>query len=320
MTDSRLRELRRLVRRGETPDDLVAELRSVATRAARLRLLPPSFAPYGVWDDDAAEEVFGDWYAARLLGRGHLQALLDRARGATGFRRLAERSLRHHLLSVQDRSQARNLFRRTIELLEDPNRFSLVRPASRVQDRWYAVAGQRAAEWRGRDRDLAAAAWSLGDFTVIRYRAAAAKLSPVLDAGELERFVGGLMQRTGAALTPRLIMDALSARFDLGEVVVTELDEAPPAKAPEDVEVDVALRDTARVILTELSARQREVLRRTADVRVADLAAELGCSVGTVINEQRRIGTVVTRLSEDDGERDRLLNIARDLAYEDVDA
>lgn len=314
MTDARVRELRRLVRRGELPEDLYRELRAAASRMARLRQLPPSFSLYGVWNEEAAEEIFGSWYADRLLGRGHLQVMLDRARTAGAFRRLAERSLRHHLLNEQDRSQAHNLYRRVVELLEESGRFTVVRRASRAQDQWHGLSAA-APEWAEPDRELVAAAWALGDFTVIRYRPDAAKLSPVLDGSELERFVRGLMERTGAALTPRLIMDALSARFDLGRVELVAIDEAQPPAIEDRTGRDMALRESARFLVAELSVRQRDVLNASADATVAEMAEALGCSVGTIINEQRRIGLLVARLSEDERERDELLNVARDTAY-----
>jgi hypothetical protein len=318
MTDARLRELRRLLRQGELPEDLHQELRAAAARMTRLRLLPPSFSPYGVWNDEAAEEIFGGWYAERLLGRGHLQALLDRAGTAGAFRRLAERSLRQYLLNAQDRSQAHNLYRRVVELLDESERFIVVRRSAKAHDQWHGLDAA-APEWVGPDRELVAAAWALGDFTVIRYRPDAAKLSPVLDAAELERFVAGLMDRTGAALTPRLIMDALSARFDLGAVELVDIDDVQPPASVDRAGRDLALRESARFVVAELSARQRAVLQASADATVAEMAEALGCSVGTIINEQRRIGLLVARLSEDDAERDELLNMTRDTTYVEAD-
>jgi hypothetical protein len=321
MTDARLRALRRLVRGGETPRDLVDELRDVALRLARLRLLPPSFAPYGHWDDEAAEDAFGAWHAERLLGQGHLRALLDRARTPGGFRRLAERSLRQHLLAAQDRSQAHNLYRRVVGLLEGGDRFVLVRDAARPQDRWYGLALD-VQPWTDAERELAAHAWALGDFAVIRYRAGAAKLSPVLEAAELERFATGLMERLGTALTPALVMRALSVRFDLGAAEFRSLDAPETWPEPEvsAEESELLLRDTARYVLAGLSPRQAAVLRATIEEEpVATMAAQLGCSTGTIVNEQRRIGEVVTRLSADFEERDRLLNIVADLIYSEND-
>jgi hypothetical protein len=318
MTDDvTLRALRRRVRAGETPPDLVVELRGVARRLARARRLPPSFAPYGQWDDEAADEVFASWYADRLVGEGRLLALLDRAPDMPALRRLAERSLRQHLLNAQDRSQARNLFTRLGAMfVSHTTKFRLVQDAARSQDRWYALANADQVQlWAGPERLLIAHAWALGDFTVIRYRAAAAKLAPVLDAAELERFAIGMLERTASALTPALMMRALAARFALGETKFQPLDDAGTTPAPTaPVDANVLLRDTARGLLIELTDRQEEILRRSRD-KVADIAAAVGCSVGTVVNEQRRIGELVTRASGDDTERDALLNLLVDLLY-----
>jgi hypothetical protein len=325
MNDARLRQLRRGVRRGELAEDLLKELRTVVQRLVRLRLLPPSFAPYGRWDEEAAAEIFNAWYTDRLLGRGHLQALLDRANTVGAFHRLCERSLRQHLLNTQDRSQARNLFVRLMVLLNDDPSFVRTRDAARSQDRWYFLAtGDDAPhEFAGEDSVLVAHGWAVGDLTVIRYRAAAQKLSPVLDAAELKRFTAALLEGVGCALTPTLIMGALSARLDLGEVRVEQLEELGPASAPAGIvppDEQLALRETALALLGEMSARQALILRRTAaEETVAQIAAAAGCSTGTVVNEQRRVGQLLSRMSENDVERDQLLNILADLVYSPTD-
>jgi hypothetical protein len=320
MIDARVNRWRSAVRRGELPADLVDLLRDVAMRTARRRLLPPSFAPYGQWDDEAAGEIFAAWYTDRLLGGKQLVALLDRTTSVAGLRALAERSLRQHLLNAADRSQAQNLFRRLMGMLRDGEAFTRVCDAQRPGDRWYALVapvgpGARARLWTGSDRLLVAHGWALGDLTVIRYRAGAAKLSPVLDAEELARFVVGLLSRTETALTPGLVMRVLAARLDLQTPRTDEFDdEIRLASSSRTPDVHVALHDTARTIVADLTTRQRAVLRR-ADDAVASVAADLGCSVGTVVNERRRIGAAVSRLSDGDAERDELLNIAADLLY-----
>src|SRR5205823_1261667 len=152
-----------------------------------------------------------------------------------------------------------NLYWRLVRLLEDDEEFRLFRNAERAQDRWWSV-GADSAEWSGDERALVATAWALGDFTIIRYRADAKKLSPLLDADELKRFVVGLLGRAQAALTPTLLMRALEQRFDLGTVDVKTIDDAAQAVAGTgDVAAEVALRDTARAVVAELTPRQFEV-------------------------------------------------------------
>ena len=174
MTEARLAELRGLVRTGELPSDLVQELRSVVRGLVRRRLLPPSFAPYGQWNEEAIDDLFQGWYTERLLGQGHLQLLLDRARTPGGLRRLAERSLRHHLINTKDRSQAHNLYRRLIAMLTESTRFGRSGcTASTGSLVHIANASADVGPWTGDERLLIAHAWALGDFTVIRYKAAA---------------------------------------------------------------------------------------------------------------------------------------------------
>jgi hypothetical protein len=317
MTDARLNELRQLLRQGQLEADLVDELRSVVARLVRLRLLPPSYAPYGQWDEEAIDEIFASWYEKRLLGLGHLQLLLDRARTVGGLRRLAEHSLRQYLLNQRARSQGQNLYWRVVELLGADKDFELVRDAERPQDRWWKLSSAPAvAEWGGDDRTLVAHAWALGDFTIIRYRADAKKLSPLLDAAQLKRFVAALLRGTASALTPTLIMRALEQRFDLGAVSEEGLPEEIPATAAGgDIASEVVLRDAARAVLAELTPRRAEVLRRSADETVEQMAKALECSVGTIHNEQRRIGSLIDGMTENDEERDALLKIVSDLLY-----
>jgi len=317
VTDRRLQELRRLHREGQLEPDLVEELRSIVGRLVHLRLLPPVYAPYGQWNDEAADEIFSSWYETRLFGRGHLQLLLDRAASVGAFRRLAEQSLRQHLSNERDRSQAQNLYARVVNLLES-DRFELARDAARRQDRWWRLPDSVVGEWAKDDRALLAEAWALGSFSIIRYRADAKKLSPLLDAEELERFVVGLMTRAEAALTATLLMRALEQRFDLGQVVLGELDEhAIEAAERSDAADELGLRETARAVLAQLTARQIEVLRLSddEDQTIESIATALACSVGTVANERTRIAGAITRFSENDEERETLLKIVSDLLY-----
>lgn len=317
-----LRTLRRRVRSGEMPSELVNELRGVALRLARTHRLPPAFAPYGVWNDEGAEEAFAGWYAERLVAEGRLLELLDRSPDLQAFRRLSERSLRQFLINARDRSQAGNLYARLVRLLrETPSAYRLVQDASRPQDRWFGLAGTSSDTlWSQPERTLIAHAWALGDFTVIRYRAGAAKLSPVLDSEALEEFVTGLLTRTDSALTPRLIMTALSARFALGEVEVGSLDAevVPPAAQSSSPPEEVLQRETARYVREALTERQAAILVRSEDT-VADIAVAVGCSAGTVVNEQRRIGILVAEATGDGRERDAVLNEIVDVLYSEDD-
>lgn len=307
------------LRDGVLRAELYEELAGVAQRMVRRRLLPPVYAPYGQWDHEATEEVAQGWITHRLVGAGLLRALLARAPELYIFRAHAERSLRQFLLNERERSQAQNLFARIRSLLDEDPRFRCFIVSQRPQDRWYGLdAWDRPIAFDGDPRKLKAAAWSVGELVVIRYRADARKLSPVLDAAELNRFVLTVLTAVGSLLTPRHLLDALATRVALEDTQILAYEDAGP-EAAEDPRFDerIGLRELAAAALAELTRRQADVLLGTADGRtLEDMAADLDCSRATVLNEQRRAGQALTRLSGDDENREVLLNAVVDLLYE----
>lgn len=319
MTNDEYREIRRRYREATALDPrLAAELRQIASRLVRFGGLPSAYAPYRVWNKEAEEEVFQSWFAGRLVKSGQLQALLDRAATIEAFRRLGERSLRQHVLNERERSQLQNLYSRTAELLAADDDFGVFVDAARPQDRWWGLAAWRdPAQFDGSDNDLFAAAWSLGDFEIIRYRPDAKKLAPVLAATELKRFLAGLFEAAAALLTLTLLARAFEQRFDLGAVQLDSLDDEGPELALAEEPDPLELEQTALTIVAELSRRQAEVLLGTdAEETIDAMAARLECSVGTIVNEQRRIGATVDRHAESDDQRGTLLRKVLDLLHE----
>lgn len=299
---------------------LVAELRRVTSRLVRFRGLPPSYAPYGVWNGEAEEEIFQSWATERLV-RGQLQALLDRAANLDSFRRLAERSLRQHVLNRRERSQAQNLYWRSAELLDSDAEFERFIDAVRPQDVWWGLTAWRdqpRPQFGGDDARLLGETWALGDFELIRYRPDARKLSPLLSTAELKRFLVSLLERVQALLTLSRIMRALERRFDLGEIQLGPL-ETPEAEAAAAVEPEeIVLEETALAVIAEMTARQVEVLVGTdAGETIDDMSERLSCSVGTVVNEQRRVGAIIDRHSETDEQRAVVLRKVLDVLYEE---
>jgi hypothetical protein len=299
---------------------LYAELRSLAERLVRYGSLPSSYAPFGVWNTEAAEEIFQSWATERLLGRGQLQALLDQAANLESFRRLAERSLRQHVLNQRERSQAQNLYSRSKELIDEDGEFHKFIETARPQDAWWGLAAWRddpRSPFAGDDDRLVAELWALGDYELIRYQPDARKLSPLLSTPELKRLLGELFGRVQALLTLSLMMRAVERRFALGDVP-TETLETPEAEAVGTEESDeVVLEETALAVVTELTSRQVDVLLGKEKGETIDQMSErLGCSVGTIINEERRVASVLDRHSEGRDEQANVLRKVLDLLYQ----
>jgi hypothetical protein len=304
---------------GEITQALLDELATVARYLIRNGHLPPSYSPYGRWDDEAAQELLGEWVTEKLLRSGGLAALFDAAMTPKAFRALAERSLHQFVLNRRERSQSQNLYERARALLENEEGFVVVRDAKRRQE---VVWGLRSDPPRpvfgGGERELGALAYSLGEFELIRYRDSAAKLAPLLSSAELIRFTEGIISAAGP-LSLTQLMHALELRFDLAPVETTSLQaDNPPEPDPgRSLEEEVVLRQSALAAITELSSRQsRVLLGRRAEVTIEDLSVELGCSVGTITNEQTTIALVLRRHSNGGGEELELLKIVGDLLYE----
>lgn len=320
MNNDEYRDIRRRYREiAELDPRLASELRQIASRLVRFGGLPSAYAPYRVWNQEAEEEVFQSWYAGRLIKTGQLQALLDRAATIEAFRRLGERSLRQHVLNQRERSQVQNLYSRSAELLAGDDDFAVFVEAARPQDVWWGLATwTNPPQFSGSEDGLYAAAWSLGEFEIIRYRADAKKLAPVLAAAELKRFVAGLLEAVAALLTLSLLARTFEQRFDLGAVQLDSLeaDESPEvaaAEAPDPLE----LEQTTLAIVAELNQRQAEVLLGTdADETQDAMADRLGCAVGTIVNEQRRISSIIDRHAESSDQRGTLLRKVLDLLHE----
>jgi hypothetical protein len=317
-TDIYRRARRECLATGDVDPTLLKLLVRAVAALVHARGLPPMYSPVGHWSRDAKQEVLADWLEARLLARGELRAILAEADTPERFVAIGERSLRNHLINRLPRTQARNLYGNVRKLLEGGD-YDLLHAAKRPQDAAWGPKRSGLSPWAGSDDELAAHAWSLGDFETVVYRDDAKKLSPLLEAPELRRFVDGLQAATGCALTPSDVMRALKARFPLDDVEVSSLDDRPlePASATSVVE-EVAAADLARAVIAELeSPRQAEVLRgQLGHQTVRESAAELSVSAGTVSAERAKITAVLRRVADPDGDsRTLLLNALRDLLF-----
>jgi len=318
MSESEYRRLRANLLAGtDAPPELLNELRQVAERLVRSRMLPPRLAPYGVWNEEASEEVFQAWAAKRLFGRGDLRGIVARSGSGAVFRTLAERSLRQFLLNERARSEAQNLFGRVREQLQNDDAFRCFIESPRSQNAWWGLsAWEEPPAFNDDERRLRLAAWSVENVTVIRYSASARKLSPLLDREELNRFLHGLFEALQALLTISHVMNGLRERLALDASETVPMEGAPEPSSAQDVAGELAIRETALLVIAELSSRQARVLLDTAAGRpLAAIGAALGCSAATVLNEQNRIGAVIRRMSADKEQQELLLKTVTDLLY-----
>jgi hypothetical protein len=283
-----------VIGREEPPAFLLEECRRIVGLLVRTSGLPRHYSPYGVWSDEAIEEVTADWIATRLIERGQLLAMMQRSPVLNVFRRMAETSVRQHLVDSLKRSQAANLFRRVSAMLAEEEHFVEIDAGTDV---WCLAEGPR-ERFAGDDRELSALAFSLGDFRVIRYDPEARKLSPLLGAEELGRFVAGVLE--GGAMDPGTIIRALRLRFAIEEPAGEEEFDPEQRDQATGPEAEVLLAELVTATLGELTWRQSEVLIGIdAGTSGEELASRLKCSTGTISHERRQIEDILARHGTD---------------------
>jgi DNA-binding CsgD family transcriptional regulator len=301
LDDASFRRLKRRYREtGAIDAELFALLRRLVFALVFQRAFPPAYSPTAKWDEEGAEEALASWTAKRLVATNALSAAFDHASAARPFIRSLERNLRHHLQNERERGEIDNLLERTARLLRDDARFREWIPQEGAS--WWGLAGDRQPPpFGGRDDELVANAWAIGDVVLWIYSSSVERASPVLATTELGRFLEELFGRTKALLTLGHLAVVFRRRFNLDEPTRVSLHDEHES-LPNDEEPlrdEEGLRAAAIAVLSELSDRQVEVILRKRDQPLETIASALGISRGTVDNELRRAGEAIDRQTAD---------------------
>lgn len=319
LSTTEFEDARRAARHGDVTPELYGWLGRLIAVAQATRALAPSPVPGGRWDDpDALEEALHAWLEESLL-RGALRQAFDRCDSPRALSRYLERSLRNWLVARSRRTTAPRLLERAGELLSDPTQgFVLVAGSRAPADRWWGLAGWSSDPvlYAGEDEAVIAAAWALGDFALLRFPSSE-RSDPVLSTADLHRFLYGLLERIGQALSGRHLDVALRGRFSYAyaQSNVT-LDALIEPVGGESTEQTFEVAEAARLAIVALSGRQLRVLRDRPQATLEELAAELGVSRGTVDNEYRRALLKVHESTISDEHFDRVLEKVLEMASE----
>lgn len=319
LSDGEFVEARRAVREGEITPELYGWLGRLIGIAQATHALAPAPVPGGGWDDrDAVAETLHAWLEESLL-RGGLQSAFDRCDSPRALSRYLERSLRNWLVARSRRAIGPRLLERAGELLSDPRQgFVLVADARAPADRWWGLA-----EWRplptlfsGDDQAIVAAAWALGDFAILRYPSSE-RSDPVLSTPDLHRFLRGLLEQVGSALSGRHFNVAFRGRFAYAYAQPNAaLDDLGQTAGEESTEQSFEVDESARLALVALTGRQARVLVERPQRTLEDLAVELGVSRGTIDNEYRRALLKIRESSSSDEQFDVVLEKVLEMASE----
>lgn len=277
------------VRAGTVTDELYGWLGRLVAVAQATRTLAPAPVPGGRWDDpDAVAETVQAWLEDSLLRGGLLQAF-DVCQTPRALSRYLERALRNWLVSQSRRRSGPRLLERAGQILSSDAAFSLLRDASTVSARWWGLASwQEPQLFAGRDQEVVATAWSLGDFALLRFPSSE-RSDPVLSSPDLRRYLAELLERVGQGLSGQHVDLTFRSRFAYAYAPASaEPEEAWQLADPSTPADHAEVADAARVALAALSSRQLHVLRQRPEGTLDELARLLGVSRGTVDNEYRR--------------------------------
>lgn len=317
LTSQQFAGAREAAREGNVTPELYAFLTRLVAVAQRTRTLAPSPVPGGRWDDpDAVAETVQAWLAEALLVGGLLHAF-DVCLTPRALSRYLERALRNWLISRSRRSAGPRLLERAVELLDADEAFVALQQARAVAERWWGLAAWSNPElFTSGDEDVVAAAWALGDFALLRYPSSE-RSDPVLSGEDLRRFLHDLLARIEKGLSGAHFDAAFRARFSYAYALApVALEEAPELTDGSEVEATVAVQESARIALADLTERQLQVLLERPQSTLEDLAARLGVSRGTVDNEWRRAVLKVREASPTDALFDAVLENLLELASE----
>jgi DNA-binding CsgD family transcriptional regulator len=304
ISDAEYARLKRDYRRTQDLSLVFGVLGEIVDRATRPGRMPAAFAEGGVWNMNSRANAAQGWIEERLLRRGDVMAAFDFASKPGPFYSSLERSFRHFLMNAVQSTESQNLLTRAISLMREGEVFDEWKFSGQP---WWGLAswrerwGAQPPVWNRSDDELLAEAWATGDFAIIRYGPRIGRASPILERGELRRFLEALFARTEAALDSPRLRTTFERRFAAGSALVTvELfDEAAtaeddPLSALEESEIEAC----AFAALEEMTARQAEVLLRKQQGETLDqIATALAVARGTVDNELTRIGVLIRRLA-----------------------
>ena len=276
-------------RAGDVSDELYAWLGRLVTIAQATRTLAPAPVPGGRWEDpDAVAETVQAWLEESLL-RGDLLQAFDVCQNPRALSRYLERALRNWLVGRSRRRSGPRLLERAAQIMSSDLAFVQLRDSPAIAERWWGLSAWHHPQlFAGRDEDVAAAAWALGDFSLLRYPSSE-RSDPVLSTADLHRYLAGVLERVGQGLSGRHIDWSFRRRFAYAYAPASVgLDEAEDLSDESSPANDVAVADAALIALAELTGRQLRVLVERPQATLEELAARLSVSRGTVDNEYRR--------------------------------
>jgi hypothetical protein len=246
-------------------------------RATAVRYPPRIYGESSSWDEGTLSELLHEWTAERLL-RGDLSMMLTSASSIEALRAQLGTSLKQLIINRRRRDSAGNLYRRTLAILKEDDRFVQAAPGSPHHASWAIAEDAEHTPSKLDLRSLVRVAFELSDdeLEVVRYGPQSLKSSPILRKPQLERFLLHLLEGAGGSLTPTQIAQVMQHRFSLVREQQVALD--AELRSPEMIELRIESDELAAAALAQLAedevARIRVLAENDWDPRVAASASE----------------------------------------------
>jgi hypothetical protein len=272
------------------------------------RLPPPD--GHLAWDPDAVQEAAHTIVAEHLLGKRRIDSLLLRATSEQSFEKLLGATVRNFFRDQLRKTARGALGRRFGEILEEESRFRLwVAGATRLgsDSFWGLDHWTEPRPYQGILSTLSPSAWRIQGISVTRWRADAARRSPLADRHRpsLVRFLEGVLDAAQSLLSVPQLVEVASYRFALQDTpAIVSLDEPspPPVSEPGPRPEELAVaRAKALHVYGQLSTRERQLLLRLGDQDYRSIAEDLALPKSTVFDAAQRIrGIIASALERSD--------------------
>jgi hypothetical protein len=279
----------------------MAEFLTRIVRATAVMYPATEYGDGRKWTTEALDDLRQDWLTDRLLGRGHLAAMMAMSTSATVLRAAFTTSLSQFLANRRRRSSAGNLFKRTQLTLEGGDEFEASITASKPAGVFWTLKGTAAQGPSSKSlRELVAEAHELTDegLEIVHYGPTSLKSSPIMREPQLRRFLIHLLSASEGALSLRTISEVINHRFNLVESPVEALDQALSAEAPDPVH-QAEMADAARRVVARLKRERLDLMREVhRSATLEDAAKNLGISPRTASKRLKETTAIIAEYAE----------------------
>lgn len=265
------------------PGDAYARLlyRLAASIVRRTNFPPP--AGYQRWEQDAVHEIVSE-FASDERTRRRLNTIVVSATDSGSFAAMLEQAVRNFIRDKLRDTDVAHAMRRLRDVLESDGSFEQV---GDQRPRQWRVSGVREQPTTLSSRELAVAAFSAGNVTIVRW---SGRRGPIASRDDLSRLLVAVLTAADGSVDERTLAEVIvERRLGLAlNVTVEELDQHISAEGAAGLQADGPAHSTAAEIWAQLTDAERLQLA-LAHLDVRSLGAALGEGKSTAATGRARL-------------------------------